>query len=236
MPAQARLSWFLATTSCITGCSYHAFSPPTRVVPLESPQVLPQARHSVAAQVIDTGAVWGPSFLGAAVRYRRGLWDKLEGSAEASLLHVTKQPDDVDIWPQGYSVRGGLKFQPLDWVALGVGVGGGGSAFGGFVSPDIGLVVGYENPYIVPFIEGRAFISQPIGARSLYVGQDDGETRYTKPQTTWGLAAGLGLRVPLQHVEPVGHSLLLGVSLTDVFDRERREGFLAASVGVDIVL
>lgn len=220
----------------LSGCAYHAYSPPARTLPLESPQVLPSGAQGVSGQAYLAGAAFGPSLLGGALRYRRGVAQDLEGSAEASFFHVTDRDDDVHTWPQVYAARAGLKYQPVSALALSFGLGGGGSAAGGFISPDLGAVVGYENPYVVPFLSGRAFTSQPLGARSIYLGSDDGTPRYSKPQTTYGLGAGIGLRIRFSQDTALSNALLVGAGLTDLFDQGHRESFLSLSLGVDIIL
>jgi hypothetical protein len=87
-----------------------------------------------------------------------------------------------------------------------------------------------------PARSARAFLSQPLAARAVYLGRDDGEPRGSKPQTSFGLGADLGVRIPLQRDTKVPHAFVLGVGLTELFDRESRNGFFTAALGVDFAL
>ena len=50
----------------------------------------------------------------------------------------------------------------IDHVAFNLGLAGGGWTGGGFIGPDTSLIVGYENPYCVPFLSVGAVASFPV--------------------------------------------------------------------------
>ena len=79
------------------------------------------------------------------------------------------------------------------------GIGGGGSAGGGFVSPDFGAILAWENPKFVPILTAGGFFSQPIRAREIRFASNDGDSFEGIPDPTLGWFVGLGFRVPVVH-------------------------------------
>jgi hypothetical protein len=115
-------------------------------------------------------------------------------------------------------------------------VGGGGSAAGGFFSPDIGAIVAYENPYLVPFLAVRGSISQPIAAQPVNTtGVGDTMTYVSIPELTWIYRGTVGLRIPLWPHERVSGSIIGGVGITMLNDRVENAGYLSASGGAEVV-
>lgn len=218
-----------------TACSYHLLSPPSRAVPLESPAVLPEGTHAVAIESSLSSSVFEPDVLAGAVRYRRGLSSQLDGSVDLTLMHLLRRPSDVSAWPQAYALRAGLKYQVAPILSLMAGLGAGGSAAGGFVSPDLGLSLGYENPYLVPFVQLRGFASLPVAARRVYLGTEDDADRFSTPQPTWGASGTLGLRVPLAP-GPAAHSIAIGVAVTPLCDAELCKGYLSIAANFEALL
>jgi hypothetical protein len=213
------LIWVLFALWFASGCSYHIFSPPSRAAPLETPRVLPVGQNAIAVEGAAVAGVFDPAIVSAALRYRRGLAKKLDGVADVTGMHVLGRPRDVKTWPGGYALRVGVKHEAADVLALTFGLGAGGSAAGGFIGPDIGLILGHENQYFVPFLSARAFFSQPVGARRIALGSEDGEPRVSKPDTTLGGSVALGFRIPLLHEDQLTHSVALGVTATGLCDK-----------------
>lgn len=203
------------------GCSYHVLSPPARAAPLESPRTLPVGQNAIAVEGAAQSGVFDPTIVSGALRYRRGLTKRLDGVADMTAFHVLGRPSDLKTWPGAYALRLGVKQEASrDVFALTFGLGAGGSAAGGFISPDLGFILGYENRYFVPFLSVRAFISQPLGARRVVLGEEDGERRASTPATTLGAGGALGFRIPLLHDKQLTHSLAIGLAATGLCDKD----------------
>lgn len=200
-------------------CNYHLLSPPSRAAPLESPRALAVGQNAIAFEGAAQIGVFDPAIVSGALRYRRGLAKKLDGVADMTAMHVLDR-GDAKTWPGAYALRVGVKQEAADVLALSFGLGAGGSAAGGFLSPDIGLILGYENRYFVPFLSARGFFSQPLGARRVSLGTEEGEPRTSMPKTTLGASVALGFRIPLLHAKQLTHSLAVGLAATALCDKD----------------
>jgi hypothetical protein len=189
-------------------CNTHVFSPPTGGLPLESPASLGAQRHSAGADFSYASAVFGPAAAALRLKYRYGLTDQLELSAAPSMIWIAGN-GSAESHAGIYALRGALKYSPIPHVAASVGVGGGASAAGAFLSPDVGLSVGYENRYFVPFVSSRVFVSAPIAPRAVYFTTDDDagndphdpdnapDHHRRTPHFSYGVQLSVGARVPL---------------------------------------
>jgi len=143
-----------------------------------------------------------------------------------------------------------LKYAIIDHVALTGGVAVGGWAGGAFVSPDLSLILAYENPAAVPFFSGGGWTSHPFNAKTvaLSAGDSGGSPFFGVPVLTWGWTASTGLRIPVVHDRPphsTPPSVLLGMSFRGaVFDQgydisgsqgRRKEFYLSGSIGFEYV-
>ncbi len=219
------------------GCDHHAFSPPARALPLETVAPLPYGATGIQVEGGTHQTIFGPSVDSGTARVRRGVGDDTDVSVEASVLHVTGD-SAVGTKPDVLTGRIGFKHRVLPFLAFTAGVGGGDSTGGGFVSPDIGAIVAYENPYVVPFFSVRGSLSQPIGARPVNTtGVTDTSSYVNTPQLTWIYGATLGLRIPLgwRADDRVRGSLLGGIGLTALGDRIDSYALMSASAGAEIV-
>ena len=71
----------------MTGCIV-TYSPPARLVPLESAATLKENKTGLSGEVGYAGAVFGPDVLFISARVRRLLVKDLDWTAEANLLHI----------------------------------------------------------------------------------------------------------------------------------------------------
>jgi hypothetical protein len=162
---------------------------------------------------------------------RTRLAERVDGSAELGFAHFWRQGwSNQGTHPNLYVARVGLKYRLADWLALGGGVGGGGSAGGGLFSPDLGPIVAYENPTLVPFASLRGFVSLPIHPQ--WVRYDSGDDLMVdRPKTTYGWTGTLGLRVPLGPSSAPRGSVLVGGQVTEVADEDDHEFFYTGTLG-----
>jgi hypothetical protein len=184
------------------GCSHTLYSPPVRGVPLDTPAVLDPGQASGGLGGSYHGALFGPDVASGTVHGRVGLAPDLEGAAEVRLSHVLGDSSSRAFRGIG-SGRLALKWNPPHlerYLAVTGGAGGGGSAAGGFLGADLGLVLGFENPYVVPILALQLHGSLPVGARTVDISDPDEPpgSRLDHPRLTYGHELTLGLKVRLQ--------------------------------------
>jgi hypothetical protein len=189
------------------------------MLPLESAATLAPGETGVQLEGAAHGAILGLSGESGTLRVRHGVGEDTDASVEVSVLHI----DGTSVagtYPYAFATRAGMKHEVLPWLSLVAGAGGGASAGGGFVSPDLGAVASYENHYLVPFLSVRGGMSVPFAAHAVDTGSASdpvGKYVYT-PQITWMGGAVAGLRVPLGWCGPgpcpVRGSLLGGLGMT----------------------
>ncbi|MCA9531449.1 MAG: hypothetical protein KC543_15070 [Myxococcales bacterium] len=102
----------------------------------------------------------------------------------------------------------GVKREIEKWVAVQAGLGGGGSAAGGFISADAGIILAIQNRYAIPFFTGSVFVSVPVASKPVTISDYTGT-----PALTGGITIGPGLRVPVSHADDgkVKSAFLLGL-------------------------
>jgi len=169
------------------------------MLPLQSPKVTEGV--AVGGSTSSQGALFGPDVLAGEAHVRVGLAETVEIAAEAMLAHIDEK-SSADTHPNIYAGRIGLKWAPeltSRFLAFTAGAGGGGHAAGGYVSPDVGLVVGWENKYVVPFTSFEGSVSVPIAAKEVDTSGEDDDvgTHVDTPDTTWALRTTVGVRVPV---------------------------------------
>jgi hypothetical protein len=218
----------------MTGC-IGIYSPPARLTPLETAATLEENQTGLSGEVGYAGAVFGPDVLSASARVRRLLIKDLDWTVETNLLHIfDRNENSTDADPNVYSVRGGIKYRVFKCISFTGGLGGGASVGGGFISPDLGVILAYENDYFVPFISVRGYISQPIAARAVSYGDDDDITTET-PEFTFGWNPTVGFRIPVGRSPEIG-SILLGIQLTHMAKTDHSAAFFGIAGGPEFVL
>lgn len=90
---------------------------------------------------------------------------------------------------------------------------------------DLGLVLGWENPYLVPFLHAGGFVAEPLDRAPVHVHlrNDDGTTRLRTLDESRGvgIVVTAGVRVPLQTEDPhVRVSVLAAFVFTGVWGAE----------------
>lgn len=184
------------------GCSPYVHSPAGRSFPLEAAKALNP--RETGFQVEGGGGFGDEVNLGGlTARVRHGLVKGLDGSFEAGFQRFRINENDYQISNRNiFTARLGIKYAPIDHVALVAGLAGGGWTGGGFISPDASLILGYENPYCVPFISVGGYWSIPVRENIVTLvntGVLGDEDYFAAPTNTVGWTVGTGLRVPLSH-------------------------------------
>lgn len=211
----------LVAALALAGCTPYSLSPPARALPLESSATLAEGESAVQVSGgLHNGL--GPVGGSGEVSVRHGLLPQLELQLDGSYSYV-QYPDERS--PHIGAGRAGLKVAPVEHLAFVAGVGAGGAAHGAFVSPDAGLILAYENPYLVPWAAIRGFVSVPIGPSTVTVSEPNADgppTLYMLvPPNTIGWQASTGVRLPIPLEEPgLGLDLLGGVGLMGLYSLE----------------
>jgi hypothetical protein len=219
------------------GCSYRVYSPPARSLPLESPRPAERGQTSVTAEGTVHSLLFGPALAGGDLRVSHGVAQG-EVSAEGTVLRVQDRSaagTDPTIAMGRVGFRAGG-----DVFGFAAGLGGGWSAAGPFVSPDFGLLLGYENCYLVPFASLRAAISVPIAPSAVDVSKPEdgvGAHRLT-PRTTAIFSPGIGLKIPLFHqcqqLPRSRAALTVGLAWSALVDREQSDTYFGVGTGLTI--
>lgn len=184
-----------------TGCSFQLVSPPARMVNLESARSAAPGETVVGVKAAAHTAVFDPGAVIGTAGVRRGIGRGVEVDAEATYVRVVER-GYPDIDRNVYAARGGLKMSNAGgWAAVIGGLGGGISpAAGGFLATDLGGTISYPNCYVVPFLGGTLFASQPVAAKRVeFRGGDGSVAGYDTANTTLGFGAATGLEIPLDH-------------------------------------
>lgn len=208
---------FLACLLAISasGCSTTLPSPPGRMLHLTTPKSVGKGRGEVTAAfgTAHSGGFFEEDLgvMGGEVHGRYGLSERTDIGLSAFAAGLRGDEDVLLVSHHRgiYAARLSLHHELVPrFVALQVGFAGGGSAAGGFVSPDAGITLGYENPHLVPYAYGSFYFSQPIAETTLDMSTEDSPNDLRTPYPSFGPRAGLGLRVPIgPRVDP--HSSLL---------------------------
>ena len=215
----------------VVACSHNAYTPPARTIALASPDTLNKGETSVRASMSGATDIFGPEVATGSMGLRQGLDERLEVAADISYLQVI----DTSVANTNRGVgmaRVGTKYRPTSYehLALVGGVGGGYSpAAGAYLSVDGGAVIGYENPYLVPYVSGGLFGSVPLSPNEIDVtAVDDGMTYVDTPEATLGLTLSAGLKLPVKTA-----ALHLGFTVTTLRDDDSKDQFLSIAAGVE---
>jgi hypothetical protein len=181
-----------------TACSPYLHSPPGRMVPLEAAKALPKGDFAIQGAFAGGGAFWGPSVGAGTLQGRYGFGHGFQGDLEAGFAVMGARDTDWNTSASHalYSARAGFKYEAASWFAVQAGLGGGGSAGGGYISPDAGIIFSYQGKNVVPFVSGSFYSSHPINAKPI-VFQDQDSTEVLLPDRTLGAYGNFGLRIPI---------------------------------------
>ncbi len=228
------LRWLVLSSVMTMGCTPHLFSPPSRLAITEGPANLEEGKTEVRGHFNVAGEVFGVEVEGVGASVRHGMTSEIEvvGSINYASLSGQREmhdgkgysasdgpptyQNDEDSWSL-FTARAGGKWAPEKLgghLSLSSGLGGGYSDAGGFVSTDLGLSVGYNNRYVVPFLAMSGYVSVPIGAIAHDISDDGAPADMQKSQLTYGGQGLLGLQITPDE----SFLLLLAGACTVLFD------------------
>jgi hypothetical protein len=215
-------------------CSHNAYTPPARAMAFTSPKTLEKDHTSIRANLSGVTDAFGPSLAAGSLGVRQGLDERLEVVSDLSYLQVTDK--SVANTSRGIAMaRVGSKYRPTrtDHLAIVAGLGGGFSpAAGSYLSTDVGVVAGYENRSLIPYVGLCAFGSVPLSPKEIDVtGVEDDKQFKDTPEATFGLSLGAGLKVPIGRV-----ALQFGLTTSRLWDNDSSDGFLSIGAGIETSL
>jgi len=206
---------------------------------LESPGALARGETGVQVDGASHSATWEGAIDNGALRVRHGFGFGIEGSVETSVMWYR----DLDLVPR-YAIlnRVGLKYCFDDIhgcpIALTGGVGGGAYDQGGVAGGDLGLLLGYDNPYFVPFFHVRATVTAVFGPAPVYDGDAYSCSTttqtcpvYNTPTGSYGFFGTLGFRIPISFGEESGTRLGLLAAIQLGSLQDDKTGEIVGSVG-----
>lgn len=159
----------------------------------------------VASAIHEDGVVAGRFALD------RGFNDHLGLRVEGYYGHEDAVDDGVG------AARAGLRYAPIPHLELHAGGGVGSVEGGGFAGGDAGIVLGYQNPYFVPYIGFRGGVAAPLSdARVVKEGVS------FRRQTTLEHLTELGFAVPFNpnRLSEVAMHMSVGLGGSVIFDRD----------------
>ncbi len=231
----------LTCAASAAGCNHHVFSPPARIGALSSVAPVGENRTGVQVEGSENGSLFGPDVTTGSLQGRHGISKNVDLSLSSSFLHVKGDSSAMEN-PNASAYRAGAKLAATSWFAIEGGLGGGYSVAGMFVSPDVGLMAAWENPYLVPFYDLSFLTSIPVDPRTVDTSNADeppGAHR-GKPRPTYGVGSVLGLRIPLlpgakpPRPDQLRGSLLAGWRFLFLADSEDDESFSGVAGAAEI--
>jgi hypothetical protein len=186
------------------GCAHEAFSPPSGWLPAETPAPLAVGEYRLAISGGGGGVgLGGGDLVGGAVRYRQGLAGEVAREVDAEVASIVFIEDSrSDVFPAIISGRGLVRsafsadFRHASWSA---GLGAGGSAGGWFIAPEVGVQLGYDNPYVVPWFAVSGYFSLPLTSKEVDLARAEDEMAFLdRPRLTFGgrLTVGVTGKLP----------------------------------------
>jgi hypothetical protein len=197
--ARATLGSVLLTLLFAGGCSSTLTSPPGHALHLATPASAGKGNTLVTAAVGGGGEPFGPGVVAGELRARHGVAKSTDVGVTAAAVGLVGEHDFAIRHHAGiYSLRAFAHHELVPrFVALHAGVAGGGSAGGGFLSPDVGLTLGFENPHVVPYVSGTFFVSSPLTKNTLDMRKGNDTSDLREPYLSFGPRLGTGIRIPI---------------------------------------
>lgn len=225
----------------LSACTYHVWSPPARVMPLEGVEALEErevraqvnGNYHASVEVFDDR----PSAAGAALAVAVGLGDDVDINLTGQALHLPGGgTSDLDrtIW----AGRVGARWSAERWAALSLGAGAGANAAGPFVVPDVGVTLGDGNEYIGFFVDLRFGVSIPVDPKTLDLTlPGDRESHLATPRPTLVAQLTPGMRFTLLRPNETSTTevvLRLAPSVSFLTDDQRYAFWLGGGLGLEV--
>ncbi|MGL1903515.1 MAG: hypothetical protein OCC49_15355 [Fibrobacterales bacterium] len=157
----------------ISGCSFSVATPSTTLASHVTPGILDKGAQEIEIENHVATEIFGPAVEIHQVSYSQGLTDstELKVSAFAGIINPN---DTIPLSRMMGGVSVLYQYNPTNnHLGLYGGGGVGFSKYGNFISSEGGIVVGYDNRYLVPYIQLGGFASVPYFTRAIKRERDD---------------------------------------------------------------
>jgi hypothetical protein len=189
----------IVTLWALGACSHHVYSPPARLVPLQSPRTLAPGVTALDVEGAASGVAFSAGIYSGTLGISRGFADNIEVAGQLTYAQLG-EASPAGTQTNGFTGHVGVKWAPIPkHLAFSTGVGGGSWAGGSFLAADGSAIVGWENCVIVPFFVGRLGVSVPMAAQAVDTaeGNDLPGTHVEAPDTTALVALAAGVKIPI---------------------------------------
>jgi hypothetical protein len=231
----------LALAVPLAACSYTSYTPPARMMPLETAIAPAAGAADLQLEGSTEGAFWGFGTNNGAARLREGVTENLAVTGEAGMFSVSgNAAPGTDT--NAYQTRVGLHAHDTDrtegpHLAMTAGLGAGTSSIAGrWVSEDVGVVASGNGAWVVPFVALEGFASQPIDGHPFTYTDTNGDPHPDQLTNTGGfrITAGLELRDGSGADSPV--SFIAGIMAGSVAKIDHSDGFAGVGCALHIAL
>ena len=208
-------------------------SPPAAAFPMVSPSSLGSGVTRFRAQA-SAGIMPGftaPGGIAIGLGAGHGLHDVMDFGVEARAVRLFTDRA-VEMHPLISSGRISLKYTRWPGIALSSGLGGGGWAGGGFLSPDVAVIFGRHEPGLRGFLIFDAAVSVPFARQPVAVGDADDMVEPVLPTTSWWLATTVGFRFAL--ADPCAPVFMLALSLGITWAGDATGMVQAVTLGLEL--
>ena len=191
----------LLIAAIFLGCSYHPFLPPGEIVNADAPATLPPGELSMTGSWGEAGGILDYDFATYQMKLRYGLAKGCDVNLGGSILSLLHQGNTwQDYCRNAYGINAGSKLEVLPrFVSVACDAGFGFSDLGNYASMEVDVIAGYENKYVVPFLQCGVYESMPFTPRphDLSLTTDPRYSHYYTPSETRGLRYALGMKIPI---------------------------------------
>ncbi len=216
---------FLLLAATTLGCTPRMVLPPTSTGAfLETPHTAAPGDQRIDAAACSVGQLFSAGLGSATLGYTRGI----DENTELTIAPLFQAYNDgsgrvqnferKDSYGYGADVR--VKTRPFDakHFAIFVGLGGLVNHYASLVAPSLGASLGYENDYVVPFLDAQVYAAAPLLRRNVVITETtDPGTSATPPTTktlhptlTVGALASAGFQVKIANVVSLKAALTCG--------------------------
>jgi hypothetical protein len=191
----SRLLRFLVSLAAMlsVACTYKVVTPPARTGFFGSPAILPEEKSAYTAEGTGAGQIFSGYLEAGSLTYHRGLGQRNELQVTPGFARVQ---DSSNLYSLSLDMKKGEEENGLASFTYGAGYIY--SKYGQALSSQVGMLLGYENRYLVPTFSVMLLASQPFATRSI-CGYDEGaeETECAKPTFTMGVRFGFSAELKL---------------------------------------
>lgn len=198
--ASGALLLLLAATSC-----NRIQTPPPQAVAADAPALLAPGENSLDIGIAGSTEVFGAFGVTFNANTRHGLHEVVELQTSLEGTWIEMETSDYEkehgrAHRGYYAARVGGKVRLFEHMALTAGIGlGHAPAAGSFFGTDFGLILGYENRYVVPYAHGRVYYSLPFATKEIPAdwGLEGSGGLPPAYENTFGATAMFGLKIPV---------------------------------------